>query len=377
MSLNREKRCSRSRRKILIIILSLAILLIPTVTAVGDVYNKYSKYHVPVVIHAVDEKGKDIDSATFYVYTLTKEGAVKVLEGTIREGYGTFSIEVKKTTNLLVVVYRVRIEERKKLIGPRVFFILPGEKAKHILVQTRSIPIRKSTSEGTPKPHGEVIGECDNYTRVLEFWVQDQIEAYWDYPIGAVLEIQTKEREWTTDTPSGEPELVYDWRDCGSTGVELDTGTGTTVPITKAHHIVEMLFHYIDDMVQLDPTTYLEVLYAVDTGSDGNIYKTSTTTWDNGPPSSYVDTAVTEQGHHKTFKLSSAYTYVWYPSISMGVSYPWGVSTSISVPLGVNKVSQPYATLRIEVPVIGGDYIVRSYDVKGGWLKSYHVWESP
>ena len=77
----------------------------------------------------------------------------------------------------------------------------------------------------------------------------NKIEAFWDYPVGAVLEIQSKEREWTTDTPSGEPELVYDWTACGSTGVELDTGTGTTVPITKAHHIVEMLFHYIDDMV--------------------------------------------------------------------------------------------------------------------------------
>ena len=71
--------------------------------------------------------------------------------------------------------------------------------------------------------------------------------------MGAVLEIQSKEREWTTDTPSGEPELVYDWTACGSTGVELDTGTGTTVPITKAHHIVEMLFHYIDDMGSARP----------------------------------------------------------------------------------------------------------------------------
>jgi len=195
--------------------------------------------------------------------------------------------------------------------------------------------------------------------------------------MGVVLEIQSKEREWTTDTPSGEPELVYNWTACGSTEVEIDSGIATNVPITKAHHIVEMLFHYIDDIIQLDPTTYLEVLYAVDTGSDGYEYRKFTTTWDNGSPSSYVDTTVTYQGRTRTFKLSSAYTYVWYPSISMGVSYPWGVSTSISVPLGVNKVSQPYATLRIEVPVIGGDYIVRSYDVKGGWLKSYHVWESP
>ena len=60
-----------------------------------------------------------------------------------------------------------------------------------------------------------------------------------------------------------------------------------------------------------------------------------------------------------------------------------GVTTSISVPIEVNKVrqpykvGQPYATLRIEIPVIGGNYIVRSYNIKREWLKSYHIWESP
>jgi len=90
-----------------------------------------------------------------------------------------------------------------------------------------------------------------------------------------------------------------------------------------------------------------------------------------------VDTAITYQGYTITFSLRPAHTYALYSNISIEVNYPWGVTTSISVPIEVNKVRQPYATLRIEVPVIGGDYIVRSYDVNGGWLKSYHVWESP
>jgi len=45
--------------------------------------------------------------------------------------------------------------------------------------------------------------------------------------------------------PSGEPKLVYDWTISGSTEVKLDREIATIVPITKAHHIVEMLFHYI------------------------------------------------------------------------------------------------------------------------------------
>ncbi|RLE87616.1 MAG: hypothetical protein DRJ49_06200 [Thermoprotei archaeon] len=88
-------------------------------------------------------------------------------------------------------------------------------------------------------------------------------------------------------------------------------------------------------------------------------------------------TAKTYQGRTRTFPLSLAYTYVWYSNISIEVNYPWRVITSISVPIGVIKMSQLYAYLKVEVQIIGGDYIVRSYDIKGGWLKSYHIWESP
>ena len=157
--------------------------------------------------------------------------------------------------------------------------------------------------------------------------MQKDIKAYYSYPIGAKLSIQSKDRYWEWNDETGDYELISGWSGSGSTTVTLDRGFGTSSPLSKKHCVVKIRFRYVDVLIYTGvPMIYEELVYAVDTSTDGYYYTRTTSSWNGGAPSSYVRTAVTEQGDYSVFKLSKATesSWAWKVSVSMSVKYPWG-----------------------------------------------------
>jgi len=356
----------------------LILFLIILSTSTIFVYTMTKTNSVIIFINAVNNKGNNIDNIYIQLYELTGSGAKLVSHKYISQNNNWIAIaKPNKVKNFHIIVSKLFGNEA--LIGSKTFSITPSVKNEiQINVNLKRLNYNIRDIQSISVNNGQLIGSTDEYATVLEFFVQDNIKVYWNYPIDTKFALQRKARFWIWNDETGEYEPTQ-WEDAGYTIVSLDRGIGSSNPLTKKHCIIKMKFHYVDIIFATQlPGIYEEIVYAIDTETDGYYYQRILEPWNGGAPSSYRNTAITYQGDHRTFRISKAYSYLWNNTISMDVSYPWSNGPiNIFVPLRVNKASTSYATLIIHVPNIGGNSYVKSYDIKGGWLKSYHIWINP
>lgn len=368
--------------KIISILLVLALICGIIVSTIPS--KKTKEVYFFLRIKVLDPCKKPLKRANVLIYELTPEGAKLLCKGLSKEeGVYFYTLPInpeKKILRNIHVIASYQVNETLAYLGSitRSFHAHLKIHEIDLVIKTKELKLPKRAIKLafalTSDSDGEVVGNCWKLTPVLEVYVQDKIYMWFDYPSGSVLDIQAKARDW--DAITGEP--ISDWYDDGYTSATLDRGLSPNVKFTHIHYVLKLSFYYIDEVIYTGiPGIYQELVHVVDTDQDGYNMDVNTSFWNGSAPSSYERNTTTLQGYTEKFDITRPCKYVWYPTISMSVSYPWNISGSINIPLGVSKEELPKGKLYIEVSVIGGDWVCRSYDIDGGWLKSVHVWEEP
>jgi hypothetical protein len=345
----------------------LLAFLIGTAAVVAGVIKFVPDDRLVVNINAqiVDEKGEAI-SGKVVVFELTENGPKKIYEG-YAHGTATFSVAVKRELVTMYVengkemrIYKpvnlqiaVANKELKKL-GVVNLAVDPTNEPHPVTLKSVKIVMR-SVSEVKSEP---VEGSWSTYklTPVLSFAVWDDIQARYSYPVGSKLKIESKFRPWGSTT----------WVSNGYTEVELDRGVSSPYLNGEKNYTIHFNLKYkyaITEIEMDDYSFFYENIYAVDTNYDPQYYTRTSTGWDGHLPSG--EYYITPAGDTTAIPITGGSNYAF--TVSVGFSYPYGVSAS----LGVTKVPAPQATL--VVTSTGSSGYVKTVG-SDGFLKSYSNW---
>lgn len=317
-------------------------------------------------VKLVDEKGRAI-SGKVLVYELTEKGPEKIYES---YGYGItgFSVvvprkivsisdvngketKIYKSVNLQIVA----CNKDSRRMGVVTISIDPTKEPhpsayKDVRITLTKVPeIKSEPEEGSWSKH--------TLTPVLMFAVWDGIQAKCDYPVGAKIKVESKFRPWGS----------MSWASSGSTEVTLDRGANSPYLSDRDQYTIKFDLKYIYAIVEIDMddySFYYETVYALDTNYDPQSYTRSKSSWNGNLPSG-GQYYLTPAGDTTTIPVTSGSEYAF--SVSVGFSYPYGVS----VLLGVSKVSIPRATLKITST--GSSRYVKTVGFNG-FLESYSNW---
>lgn len=367
----------------------LTIIIISSYILISNVYANLivteNGQGVTIKIVTNDENGAPVIGARVRLFTLSRE--IRVLGEGVTDTYGLAVIHViiprKLITiekgkpiftpiNLAVSTWR-RVGN---LAGAYAFSLDPTwmkwpEDVHTVNVTLKKINIGK-TSQMRPQEYNPdaciTYTETSAYTEVLRFATWDDIKAWYYYPYGAKLEFQVKGR-YTND-----PCYDTSWIDWGTAQVTLDSSFALPSEYALTGRYVHSLFFKIIygtyGWMLPDFYVYQQLVFPVDTSTDPRSAYESHVPWDGKLPgySYYYETPGTDV---RGIPVTGGVRWDFSVTVSFSVGYPFGVSMSVG--LGVGKISEPNAFLYIQGMRASPSY-VRTESPDTTFLKSYSNW---
>ncbi|MEM3712587.1 MAG: hypothetical protein QXR97_03510, partial [Thermoproteota archaeon] len=217
--------------------------------------------------------------------------------------------------------------------------------------------------------------ETWEFTQVVEYAAWSQIWVRAIFPIGAKIDIETKQRVYDPQTN----QYLTDWISAGSTTVTFDRGfglpevTGTQSNKYKGYFKFKYMLCYIN--IPYTPY-YYETIYAADTPDkdpieNGNYWET----WSGLAYGS--DPFVTDQNTPWTdIPITKTSQWIFTVTVSFGVSFP-PPGGSIGISLSVEKEALPYGVVQIKTDTWTQGYKAYTYGREYGFKKSYSIWKNP
>ncbi len=393
-----KKSIIRKKQLALIVLLIFFLLFLNTTFAsyYAEVIIGRERQGLTLHVYVIDENSTPVSNAQVKLYMLTENGA-QTLSTSMSDENGYTRIHViiprkyvtddKETGKPIYASINLMISAAKNnMLGVKVFPVDPThinwpEDQREITIMLKKSRANNVASEVT-KIQSESLGCSINepneqryvFTKVLMFTTWNNITAYYNYPAGAKIRIESKKCECFD--PYGTPLDCSDpnnWISAGYTEITLDRLL-TTSKIFTDRYMYTLYFEFLyekvlfwGDFIILSPY-YL--LYAADTSTDPRDYSLSSATWDGQLPNSNTY-YITHQGDTSGIPISGGDNWVF--SVSVGISVSNG-GASVGVSLGVSKVPAPQAFLYISAGKWYEGYSVKTVSPDGGFLKAYSGW---
>lgn len=381
-----------SLKKYLLIILTSTLIItlaIPTYTLLHSIYADYiitkDNQGVTLKIITNDENRKPTIGTHIKLFLLNSDGVKELGESlTGIDGAAVMHIVIPRkhvaddehgkpifaSINLAVSAWN----SGEKLIGGWTFPLDPTKMSwpedTHIVKVTLKKINNTRTSIIKPQDYDPeaciAYRETWNMTEVLRFATWDNIKAWYDYPAGAKIEIQSKSR-YTYD-----PCNDLTWVDGGTVHVTLDTGILREDRLSGRYEysLFFKIYYATYGWFVPDFNIYQQFVYAIDTSTDPQDDNMSSRSWDGVLPG-YSYYYNTRGGEISGIPVTGGVHWEFSVTISFGVGFP--PSLCVGIGLGVGKVPDPRAYLYIkgELPYY---YTVRTVSPTSTFLKSYSNW---
>lgn len=373
-----------------IMLFLILVLVLPLIYVTVKPLTDPNIQHVNILIRVKTRNGAEAPYPTIQAFHLTDRGPSLIAKGSGgQNGIYAFwftiprvkmnrlylpnlgkEVDVYPATNIWILAY----DDKTGFLGSLTTALDPTFMNWPIDTFSTEVVLDEPLEREAPLPAGVLSVPPDSETWkdtiVVEYAVWDQIWAYSEWPIGAKVDVETKERTWDSYLNM----YVTDWSSPGSTVVTLESGIGTPVCTGKLKHTEVFQFKYILCHISIPNTRfYREKAYAADTSMDPIYAGYSTSCWDGQASGS--DPYITDQNHPWiSIPLTQRSDLAW--TFSVGLSFNLGGGwPSVSVGLGVSRVSIPCATLYIKTGTWTSGYKVYTYGREHGFRKSYSIWK--
>ena len=339
-------------------------------------------------VEVVDEEGLPAGLVHVAVFELADGGPKLLAEG--RAGAsGTFKFGLKVLRRLIV-----ELENGTRVYAPINLWIIASREdgllgtltqplditaVKHPLDTVKLRVLARKIAQNAAKENAVNTSECHlptesaeswAWTSVLQVGTWDSIDAKWYYPIGTRIMVESKERIWLVN----ECRYGGDWYSAGSTIVALEQGTGNanwvggknvyTFKLYLKYHLVR---YYPPSSTQLQ----IEKVYAVDTSSDPGGAMYSVTSW-NGQLPGWSCYKLLGQNVQMDFAITASFNV-----LTVTVSFSLSSAGTVSIGLGVGKVSTPVGTLTIKTGAWQPGYMAKVESYDGSYIVTRCNWISP
>ncbi|MBO3800551.1 MAG: hypothetical protein FGF52_05830 [Candidatus Brockarchaeota archaeon] len=375
---------------VVIMLFLILVLVLPLAYAAAKPLTDPNVQHVNILIRVKTRNGCEAPYPIIQVFHLTDRGPILIAKGSGgKNGVYAFlfaiprvkvnrlylpslgkEVDVYPATNIWILAY----DEKTGLLGSLTTALDPTFMNWPIDTFSAEVVLEELLGREAPSSVGVLSVPPDSETWkdtiVIEYAVWDQIWAYSVWPIGAKVDVETKERTW-------DPYLnryITDWSSPGSTVVTLESGVTTPACTGKLKGMGIFQFKYILCHISIPYTRfYREKVYAADTSMDPIYAGYSISSWDGSASGS--DPYITDQNiPDRSIPLTQRSDWAW--TFSVGLSFNLGGNwPSVSVGLGVSRTSLPYATLHIKIGTWTSGYKVYTYGREHGFRKSYSIWK--
>ena len=370
--------------------LLLLFVAAPLALALARIYEVAASdwQFVEVEVEVVDEGGSPAGPVHVAVFELADGGPKLLAEG--RAGAsGTFKFGLKVLRKLIA-----ELEDGTRIYAPVNLWIIAsredsllGTLMQPIDISTMKHPLdavklrvkARKITQNTARESAVTTSECRLPTESVESWAWtsvlqvgtwDSIDAKWYNPIGTRVTVESKERVWLVN----ECRYGGDWYSAGSTIVALEQGTGNAnwVGGRNVYTFKLYLKYYL---VRYYPPIFtslqIEKAYAVDTSSDPRGAMYDAASW-NGRLPGWSDYKLLGQNVQMDFAVTISFNI-----LTVSVTFSLGTGGTVTVGLGVGKMSTPVGTLTIRTGSWQPGYMAKVESYDGSYIVTRCNWVSP